>query len=347
MTIVPGLLRRPRVVSAVMIVFVFVLCPLSVFVWFHIDRNPLKNLSLYVIPDTEAVQQLAIARSAGQPSAAAALKRLSSEPVAEWFTGGTAAEVESRAQFLAYRAAAAGKTLVGVVYNRPDRDCMDTGGDHTVSPDDYEAWLLGLVRGLTVPSYPEFRAILIYEPDGVAQTVGSTGCSTGAASTGRLAVEAEAVHTLTIQGNLVVYLDAGNSSWFSDPQVIVPALKQADAAEADGLAINVANFQTTDDSVRYGQALSAALGGKHFVIDTSRNGLGPYLGSKNEATDPSWCNPPDRAPGLTPSTDTGIANLDAYLWIKHWGESDGACRPGEPPAGDWMNAYALAGLSRS
>ncbi|MYR13850.1 endoglucanase, partial [Streptomyces sp. SID724] len=45
-----------------------------------------------------------------------------------------------------------------------------------------------------------------------------------------------------------------------------------------------------------------------------------------------------------PTTDTGDDRLDAYLWIKRPGDSDGTCRGG-PPAGDWWPEYAL-GLAR-
>lgn len=87
----------------------------------------------------------------------------------------------------------------------------------------------------------------------------------------------------------------------------------------------------------------------HFVIDTSRNGQGPWTppaGVYPDAED--WCNPPDRGLGLRPTTDTGDPLIDAYLWIKVPGESDGRCYRGlggpedpvrgmvDPPAGGWF-----------
>ncbi|MFG2519105.1 glycoside hydrolase family 6 protein [Streptomyces sp. NPDC048527] len=41
-----------------------------------------------------------------------------------------------------------------------------------------------------------------------------------------------------------------------------------------------------------------------------------------------------------PTTLTGDDTLDAYLWIKRPGESDGTCRGG-PSAGQWWPQYAL------
>jgi endoglucanase len=87
----------------------------------------------------------------------------------------------------------------------------------------------------------------------------------------------------------------------------------------------------------YGDAISSAIGGKHFVIDTSRNGLG----SNGE-----WCNPPGRALGDRPTASTGDAAADAYFWIKRPGESDGTCNGG-PSAGTWWPDYALGLAQRA
>ncbi|MFC1997652.1 glycoside hydrolase family 6 protein [Chloroflexota bacterium] len=95
----------------------------------------------------------------------------------------------------------------------------------------------------------------------------------------------------------------------------------------------------------------------HFVIDTSRNGVGPWDPSAEGYPDPQdWCNPPDRGLGLLPTADTGITLVDAYLWVKIPGESDGECTRGlgpagetvdpewgviDPPAGEWFPEMAL------
>ena len=77
--------------------------------------------------------------------------------------------------------------------------------------------------------------------------------------------------------------------------------------------------------------LSAMLGGAHFTIDTSRNGDGPLPGNREEA----WCNPPGRALGVPPTDDTGDERIDAYLWIKRPGDSDGTCRGGPAAGARW------------
>jgi cellulase/cellobiase CelA1 len=61
----------------------------------------------------------------------------------------------------------------------------------------------------------------------------------------------------------------------------------------------------------YGRKIAPTIGWRRFVIDTSRNGLGPATG-----IDEPWCNPPGRALGASPSAATADALVDAYLWIK-------------------------------
>jgi endoglucanase len=109
---------------------------------------------------------------------------------------------------------------------------------------------------------------------------------------------------------------------------------------ADGFALNVSSFYRTGTNIGYGRALSDRLGRAHFVIDTSRNGNGasPGQGGAPER----WCNPPGRAIGVPPTTSTGHARVDALLWVKGAGNSDGACGQGAPPAGEWWPDYALA-----
>ena len=96
----------------------------------------------------------------------------------------------------------------------------------------------------------------------------------------------------------------------------------------------MANFLPTADNVTYGTAISKALGGTHFVIDTSRNGAA--------AEAEGFCNPPGRRLGQAPTLDPGIPLVDALLWIKRPGESDGDCGGGAPTAGEWYAAYALS-----
>lgn len=91
----------------------------------------------------------------------------------------------------------------------------------------------------------------------------------------------------------------------------------------------------------------------HFVIDTSRNGTGPWTPPAGKYTDAeAWCNPPGAGLGQRPTADTGNALIDALLWIKVPGESDGRCYRGtagptdpergivDPAAGQWFPQQA-------
>ncbi|MEV5725196.1 glycoside hydrolase family 6 protein [Streptomyces pharetrae] len=97
---------------------------------------------------------------------------------------------------------------------------------------------------------------------------------------------------------------------------------------------------------------------RHFVIDTSRNGRGAWTPEPGKYSgDPEiWCNAPGRGLGPRPTADTGVPLVDAYLWVKIPGESDGSCTRNtggaidpeygivDPPAGTWWpdQAHALA-----
>lgn len=88
----------------------------------------------------------------------------------------------------------------------------------------------------------------------------------------------------------------------------------------------------------YADNLGTAKPTTHFVVDTSRNGTGPNDMTRyaeapyNQPADVvaalragNWCNPPGAGVGLRPTTRTGVPLLDAYLWVKIPGESDGTC----------------------
>ncbi|HSH55552.1 MAG TPA: glycoside hydrolase family 6 protein, partial [Candidatus Limnocylindrales bacterium] len=163
-------------------------------------------------------------------------------------------------------------------------------------------------------------------------------CLSAADQNTRLTLMKQAVASLKSSRATYVYIDAGNSGWHP-AATMAPRLQQAGIAGADGFSLNVSNFYATAQSVSYGNQLSGLVGGKHYVVDTSRNGKGALSGE-------AWCNPPGRALGANPTTVQSSGPLvDALLWIKTPGQSDGTCNGG-PPAGSWWADYAL-GLART
>ena len=105
----------------------------------------------------------------------------------------------------------------------------------------------------------------------------------------------------------------------------------------------------------YSANMGTAVPTARFVIDTSRNGQGTWTApATHPAGDPQvWCNPPGRGLGLRPTANTGQPLLDAYLWVKTPGQSDGQCyrwtsgpldpvrNMADPAAGQWFPEMAL------
>lgn len=104
---------------------------------------------------------------------------------------------------------------------------------------------------------------------------------------------------------------------------------------ASNPALNTAGINS-----RYASMLGSTTPTAHFVIDTSRNGTGPNDMSSfgaapyNQSADAvatlkagNWCNPVGAGTGLTPTANTSAVSplLDAYLWVKTPGQSDGQC----------------------
>jgi endoglucanase len=79
------------------------------------------------------------------------------------------------------------------------------------------------------------------------------------------------------------------------------------------------------------------LDGAHDVSDTSRSGRGT-------APDGVGCDPAGHGPGTPPRVVEDGTGLDATLWVKNPGESDGDCNSG-PPAGRWSPAGVHALIS--
>jgi endoglucanase len=135
-----------------------------------------------------------------------------------------------------------------------------------------------------------------------------------------------------------IYLDAGHSAWVPAPEM-ARRLRAAGIERIRGFALNVSNYRATEELLAYGREISHRVGGKRFIIDTSRNGNGPPAGLEPSDAG-NWCNPDGRALGAPPTTETGDPLCDAFFWIKAPGESDGTCNRG-PSAGAWWPQRAL------
>ncbi|MFD6491410.1 glycoside hydrolase family 6 protein [Streptomyces sp. NPDC060188] len=281
----------------------------------------------WVDPAGPAAAQIRAWRHQGRTEDAALLERIADEPTALWPAGEADPGPFVRAATTA--AERQDRTALFVAYNIPHRDCGQHSAGGAADADAYRRWI-----GQFADALADSRALIVLEPDAIAHIV--DGCTPGEYRDERTQLLSDAVNRLKHQPRTKVYVDAGNPAWIRDSGRLVEPLTRAGIANADGFSLNVSNFQTDAVTRTYGVELAARLGGKHFVVDTSRNGNGPLPGV--------WCNPPGRALGTRPATATGEPALDAYLWIKRPGESDGACEGG-PAAGQWWPDYAL-GLAR-
>jgi endoglucanase len=289
------------------------------------DSNPLAGVRFWVNPNSNAKQQADAWRST-RASDAAQLDKIASQPESEWF-GDWNANIQSDVNSMATTITNAGAVPVFVAYNIPLRDCNSYSGGGATSASAYMTWIRNFANGIG-----SRRAVVILEPDALPQL----SCLSAANQQTRIALIKDAIVVLKAMGGITVYVDAGNPAWIAAPDM-ANRLNQVNIAAADGFALNVSNFHTNADNLTYGTALTALIGNKHFVIDNSRNGLG---------SNGQWCNPDGRALGLGWTTSTGSALVDAFMWIKRPGESDGTCNGG-PSAGAWWADYALGLASRA
>ena len=282
---------------------------------------------LYVDPTSQAASAAAAARRDGRRSTAKKLDVIATAPQARWF--GTWNPTRTvKAEVRAYVKAAQKKKRVPqlVLYAIPDRDCggWSSGG---FSATEYRAWIRQVAAGLKGS-----QAVVVLEPDALGHTCGGSQ---------RTALLKDATSRLAKAGAWV-YLDGGHSRWNS-PATAAKRLKAAGVSKARGFAVNVSNFNSTKAEVAYGKKVAAQLAKRgvssthrRFVVDTSRTGRATAKGQ--------WCNPGGQGLGLRPRW-VSKGGVDAYLWVKRPGESDGACGGG-PAAGEWFESYALGLVAR-
>jgi endoglucanase len=290
--------------------------------------NPFQDAYWVLDPDS-AAHHTAEQWRATRPADAAALDKIAGQPAAAWM-GNWFPQIELAVKTYVWSRTRAGGLPVMILYNLPFRDCGGYSAGGAGSIAGYHTWIDGVAKGIG-----SRRAVVVLEPDGLPLM---SKCLDAKRRDDRVAMIRYAVEKLTALPGAAVYLDAGHSAWLTAAE-IAPRLKAAGIDLADGFSLNVSNYQATPDLLKYGHQISALLGGKHFIIDTGRNGNGAPqgLGPDDER---AWCNPDGRALGIPPTTNTGDPLCDAFYWLKPPGESDGRCNKG-PAAGNWWPQKAL------
>ena len=177
--------------------------------------------------------------------------------------------------------------------------------------------------------------------------------------------------------NAALYIDAGHGGWLGWDTNLEPAaklfaevLKLAKGGKVRGLATNVSNYNAYKatvpekftsgdnswDESHYVNNLAPLLKKydfpQHFIIDVGRNGQLDIRSSWSE-----FCNIKGAGFGQRPTTDTKDALVDALVWVKPGGESDGSSNStsprfdksctgptsklGAPEGGEWFNEYVV------
>ncbi len=283
---------------------------------------------LYRHPDSQVLEW--VRDNPVDPRHAVIESRIAAQPAAVWFADFTPDTITARVRAVTSGGSALGRVPVVVPYAIPDRDCGGYSEGGAPGLDAYDAWIDRFAAGLGSGD-----VIVVLEPDSVAQA----DCLSERARADRFASLARAGRVMKAANPRArVYYDAGHSGW-NAPARQADWLRQAGAAStasSDGVFSNVSNFRTTSAEIAYDRQVLDALDGPASlgaVIDTSRNGAGA-------PADGEWCDPSGRKLGRAPTLATGESRIDAYLWVKLPGESDG-CK-GRPGTFTASYAYELA-----
>lgn len=287
--------------------------------------NPFAGARLYVDPQSSAKRAAAAAQD---PRTRGLLTTLADQPTAVWLGGWVpTGQITGKVAEVVRAARSQGAVPLLVAYEIPGRDCGGYSAGGAGSAGAYRAWIDAFAAGLD-----DGPVAVVVEPD----ALGHLDCLNDGQREERYALLRHAVTVLEARPGTSAYLDA--SQWVP-AQDMAGRLQRAGLDTARGFAVNVSNFQTTSAMASYGRAVSDAAGGKPFVIDTSRNGSGPQGGE--------WCNPSGRSLGERPLSPPPDDRIDALLWIKIVGESDGDCGRGEPGPGIFFTSYAAGLVERA
>jgi cellulose 1,4-beta-cellobiosidase len=311
------------------------------------DPNPFAGARLYTNPDfTRTIDTLA----EKTPAQAAALHKLAAQPTAVWLDSVKRLPSVTRHLDEARRQQA---VPAFVVYDLPGRDCAAKASSGEFSIKDEGRYQKEFIDPIAAAfrARPSQPVAVILEPDSLANLATNLGIEGCAAAEGayRRGI-AYAISKLSLP-NVSIYLDAAHGGWLGwkrNRTKIVTIFKGVlDAAggadKIRGFAVNVSNYRPTKvvggrrgspndpgpDELSYVEDLRQALSevgihDKGFVIDTGRNGkLGIPTNGAN------WCNVAHAGLGERPSV-TPVPGIDAYLWIKTPGQSDGVADPRAP-----------------
>jgi cellulose 1,4-beta-cellobiosidase len=344
--------------------------------------NPFTGAGFYVDPE---FARMVAKVPTSTPEDSARLKKLAAFPTAVWLESLETAKLAGPTLDDALKQeAAGGKPVVPVfvIYNLPNRDCAAEGSRGELFVDKggeglYQSQFIDVIAA-AFAAHPSQKVAVVLEPDSLPNLVTNLELPTCAAAEQvyRRGI-AYAISKLSMP-NVWIYLDAAHAGWLGWPKNLPKAVTLfkeviTTAGGPDrirGFALNVSNYDParepkskksgpddpSQDEIGYANDLADGLAkvgvtGKGFIIDTSRNG-------KHEirSTPGNWCNVKGAGLGERPVA-APVPNVDAYVWVKTPGESDGTtdrkaarfdencvsddAMPGAPEAGELFAPYLI------
>ncbi|TPX30617.1 hypothetical protein SmJEL517_g05860 [Synchytrium microbalum] len=251
-----------------------------------------------------------------------------------------------------------------VVYNIPGRDCSATASSGQIPTGDleqYKTQFVDVAVSLLSNKSSNIKLVLIIEPDALANLI-TSGCSESATYPAAIAYAIAQFSTLP---NTTIYVDCANGGLLGSPvyegkiapvyQDVMNLAKSINPnASIRGFSSNLANYDAFDgkgicpatekcpllngtyngnpniDENLYTQSINVAFAAvglpTRWLVDTSRSGR---IGVRKSWS--SWCNVKGAGIGERP-TSNPASQVDAFVWVKPPGNSDGSSVAGSAGA---------------
>ena len=291
--------------------------------------NPLAGERLFLNSDTQAAADVQGLQNEN-PELANRLKAISESPQAIWLT--TGGQETKRRVARAMKASGSSKSVpVFVAYNIPARDCGSFSAGGAKGAKAYSRFVATIAKTIG-----RRRAAVVMEPDAIA----GLDCLSKKKQRARLALIKKSVRTLEKRPKLAVYIDAGHSVW-------KPGQHDGEAPASRPASPRPTASRSTSRTTTARRTRSPSARGSARRPRASTSSSTPAATARAPRRTTSGATRPAArsANGRGPPTPAS-KRVDALLWIKAPGESDGTCNGG-PPAGEWWRDYALGLIERS
>ena len=301
--------------------------------------NPLQGLTFFVDPTEPAWLKWRRYTRQRRNYSASLMWKVASQPRFRWFGRWTRPRMRTKVRnyLRCVQAAQPGSVPLMTVMRHQGKACNSryTGGGRREDKRTRK-WYRGFARAVG-----RARVVIAFEPD----SLGTIDCLKRSRRRARMKLLAYGVKVLSKLPNATIYLEAGASDWESARRTAWQ-LRAIGIRRVRGFMLNVTHYAWTSDNVRHGMKISRLTGGKPFIVSTAFNGRGPvhfrrYSGRHRWRVINVWCHPLKRGLGPAPTTDTGRAKVDGYMWIGRPGYSGGSCNGGPLPVGTFWPKRAF------